>query len=938
MTMTLSSLFQMDGVASLAERQSGDPSEMLYLLRYGAWADGRCSPVARLASTRWVRIDALPAMQDVDTGPVENLLAGLISTSTTLEVVLDHSDDGLALFIGGTPDAIKRGRRMMAPQVDPQPCSSPVNRAGWHQLGLVFRLLNAHQSGVEISSRTGRLLDRLGAVDGDWRLSWRLSGCDLGDLDALTARIEGIEEIASQQKSTHRQVNTTSSQSVSSSLWARVERWLGHLHDHLCLGRSVGLWQVTTHALSPDVPTLESLIAACRASIPISNSRVFVTDVCSVGNTVDPQPASVLTTTDVSAMLASPSSTVPGIQVRQYIKSGRWTTPRSSPLVVGHFFGTDLPCELDLEDLEGHAFIAGTTGSGKTATVTRVIAEAWNKHRIPCLILDPVKDDYTQTAQHFRGGLNVIRGSGLCMNILQPWPGTPVDLHIARVSQAFRGSFSMPSPAPYVVTQMFDSLLTQRGGPGDHASLADLRDSLDGLVRQMGYGSENTANIRAAVTTRVDLLLAPNRAHRFIWPHSDQLSDLFVKPTVVTLADLGDDEERSFVVLLLALAVWSASRARRNPKPVEHLLVLEEAHRVIPEVDHQTVSDESGSSQRESAALLTSMLAEVRSFGEQVLVVDQSPARVSSDVVRNTNLKIAHRVVHSDDQRQLGGSIGLPVDEQAALGSLERGQVVVSTRTEPAAQLVRIGLAPNLGPQGAVVQAPQPSPWPCCATSNSAPANHFLAAKRASDAAAYLALYLVGIRFGKGDGAKLRQYVFQSMLRLSSMRDLKRECLVWSGLRTILTAERSVGLIRSHGSFESALEASYTAWATKSPADAGLGAAIRLDASSYTARCDMCDEMCGVRIPAQIRLAAQPRTGLPALTVTTRRDALPAIEHSVARDTEFLVMVLGEEAAWRLQRCQVAQAVHHAHLDRGIGLQIESNVRKILTTSGASRP
>jgi hypothetical protein len=926
----------MDALATQAQGRHGDPTELLYLLRYGAGVEGKCSPATKLTATRWIRLDTLPSTVETEAGPFGRLMTGLIQAGTTLEIGLDHSDEGLALYLGGTADTLQRGRRMMAPLVDSRPMSAPAQRFGWHELGVVFRLLNRNADGPEPSAGHTPLLERLGATDGDWRLRWTIAGCDLGELDALSARIEDVEETVSQRKSKTEQLTATTSTSTTSSGWARVERWLAHLHDHLSLGRSVGLWQVTTHASSPEVQALTALIAACRAAIPIASGRVFATDVCTVGTTADPAPTSVLTSSDVSAMLAAPTATSPGIQVRQAICSGRRAAVPDAPLMLGNYYGTDVKCQLDLEDLEGHAFIAGTTGAGKTATVIKLVAEAWNRHRVPCLIVDPVKADYTEAATHFKGGLNVVNGATLCMNILQPWPGTSVELHIARVSQAFRGSFSMPAPAPYVVTQMFDTLLTQRGGPGDQASLTDVRDSLDALVRGMGYGAENTANIRAAVMTRLNLLLAPTRAHRFNWPDSASLRRMFTSPTVVTLADLGDDEERSFIVLLLALAIWSAARTRTRPNPVEHLLVLEEAHRVIPETSQLPLSDESGSAQRESAALLTSMLAEVRSFGQQVLVVDQSPAKVASDVVRNTNLKIAHRVVHPDDQRQLGGSLGLPEDECAALGTLDRGQVVISTRTEPAPQMVRVALASAVGAAGPKIRPVPPVPWPCCAAAGTRVVNHFLAAQRATDVASQLALFLVGIRFGEGDGAKLRQYVFQALLRTSSMRDLNRECLAWSGIRTVLAVERALGLTKSPGAFQTAVDVSYAAWETKRPAEAALGVDVRLPAASYTARCDMCDEMCGVRVPAQLRLAAQPRTGLRGLTVSTRRDALPAIEHAVARDTEVLVMMLGHDAAWRLQRCQIAQAVHHAQLDRGIAQQIETNVRKILTTTGAT--
>jgi hypothetical protein len=936
MTARLASLFCMDGIASLAGQSTADPGDLLYLLRYGAWAEGRCAPAARLGSDQWVRVEALPLLEDDAAGPFENLLSGLISASTAIEVVLDHDEYGLAIYLGSDVDVISRSRRILAPDVDLQPCTAPPPARRWHQLGLVFRLLNENEAGHTPRSGSTRLLQRLGAVEGRWRLSWRLVGSDLGDLDELTTRIEGVEELVSQRKTTIRQETATLTSSVTSSSWSRIERWLAQFLDHLALGRSIGLWQVVTHAHSPDPSTLEAVIAACRAALPATAARVFATDVCGVGTAGDPAPASVLTTVDISSMLSSPSTTVPGLQVRRSIPSGRRAT-RGAGLPIGHFWGTDVQAELDVQDLEGHAFIAGTTGAGKSGTVTRILAEAWNRHGIPCLIIDPVKDDYSDSAKCFRGGLTVIRGGTLCMNILQPWPGTPADVHIARVSQAFRGSFSMPSPAPYVVMQMFDSLLVQRGGVGDTANLSDLRDALDAQVRRLGYAADNTANIRAAVMTRLNLLLAPHRAHRFIWPDSVALTDLLTKPTVVTLSDLGDDEERSFVVLLLAMAVWSAARARVSPAAVDHILVLEEAHRVIPEIAAELSNDENGSARRESAALLTSMLAEVRSFGEQVMVVDQSPAKVASDVVRNTNLKVVHRIVHPEDQAQLGGALGLDEQHHAALGALQRGQVVVSTRIEPAPQLVKVGLAAPLGSRGATWLKPPLSPWPCCGGAVSS-ASHFLAWQRAAAAADYLALFLVGIRFGAGDGAKLRQFVFSSLLRLTSIRDINRECLAWAGIRHVISAERAMGFVKSPTAFEAAVRGSYGAWVTKEPAVSSLAGELRLDAGNYTARCDMCDEMCGVRVPAQLRLAGQPRTGLRALTASTRREALPAIEHAIANEMDVLIVLLGPDAAWRLQRCQIAQAVYYAQLDRSISAELERNVKKLLASSGGSKP
>ena len=50
------------------------------------------------------------------------------------------------------------------------------------------------------------------------------------------------------------------------------------------------------------------------------------------------------------------------------------------------------------------------------------------------------------------------------------------------------------------------------------------------------------------------------------------------------------------------------------------------------------------------------MLAEMRALGMGILVVDQTPAAVATQVVRNTNLKIAHRTVAQADRETLANA------------------------------------------------------------------------------------------------------------------------------------------------------------------------------------------------------------------------------------------------------------------------------------------
>jgi len=70
----------------------------------------------------------------------------------------------------------------------------------------------------------------------------------------------------------------------------------------------------------------------------------------------------------------------------------------------------------------------------------------------------------------------------------------------------------MPSPTPYVVTQLFDRVAMLPSG-GSGMSLFDVRDMVPALISSLGYAPEQESNIRAALMTRLNLLLAPTRAH-----------------------------------------------------------------------------------------------------------------------------------------------------------------------------------------------------------------------------------------------------------------------------------------------------------------------------------------------------------------------------------------------------------------------------------------
>ncbi len=757
----------------------GGPDDILRSLTIGPFESGHCSPQPPSGTLAWCQMTALPTPDPELPGPFDSLLSGLVGATGELRVRVFHQDGGMGLFFGADdPGTVTYARTLLTPAVTtvPLPGAPQINGP---QAGLVFRLQAENLNGSPVRESNALLFDRLASIWGTWTVDLSLTATDSLSIMVTRRSAEDLADVASQQVSTTRRLTEQTSATTQSAPWQRVLNWLQANQEHLTAAGTAGGWLASIWCTGRDAATLARVQAALRGALADDDEGRWVAYDLAVASGCLP-PVTFLTGREIARMLRPPRRSVPGLLVREAPPAHIRPRVSERPLSMGVYPNTEVEATLAVDDLEGHAFITGTTGSGKTTTVHRLLAESWNRHRIPFLVIDPVKDDYSGASALFEGGLTVVTGKDLRLDIMRAWPGEDPSSHVAQVAQAFRGSFTMPSPTPYVVTHLFDKLTLQPGGP-QGSDLFDVAWLLDEVVADLGYADEATANIKASLKTRLDTLLSPARAHRFAWPDSEMVQGLLDRPAVVTLADLVDDEERSFIVLLLALAVWANARNRMTAQAVAHILVLEEAHRVLPELGPDD-NPENGSARRTSSELLSSMLAEVRAYGEQIIVVDQSPGRVSSEVLRNTNLKIAHRVVHPDDQMALVGTLGMSADKADSLGTLDRGQAIISSRTEPLPQLIEVSpMAPATTP--CVTHPVVEWPWPCGCQTNE---DHFRARGAARQAARPMALFALGLR-GRPDNLSAVVKLVKS--ELQSVAEATRapvDCLAWAGLRQLI--------------------------------------------------------------------------------------------------------------------------------------------------------
>jgi hypothetical protein len=79
------------------------------------------------------------------------------------------------------------------------------------------------------------------------------------------------------------------------------------------------------------------------------------------------------------------------------------------------------------------------------------------------------------------------------------------------------------------------------------------------------------------------------------------------------------------------------------------------------------------------------MLAEIRKYGESIIIADQIPNKLTPEVLKNTNIKIVHRLFAQDDKDVIGSTMSLTEEQRNFLSNLEIGHAVIFSGSWPKA-------------------------------------------------------------------------------------------------------------------------------------------------------------------------------------------------------------------------------------------------------------
>ena len=486
---------------------------------------------------------------------------------------------------------------------------------------------------------------------------------------------------------------------------------------------SIGMWECAAYFLSPSLnsstigaATYKSLVTGENTGLEVSaintwtenkekkfdKNNLIVEYIKNLmhplfiyknnsGFNIEVSPAILVSSNELAIHMGLPRNSVPGFPVVEHIDFGKEivkydSNDESKKISLGNIFNMgkvieENKVELDLESLSMHTFISGATGSGKSNTIYHLLNKLIIED-IKFMVIEPAKGEYKKVLGHRKDvrvfGTNPNLTELLHINPFRFPKEIHVLEHIDRLIEIFNVCWPMYAAMPAILKEAIIQAYRKCGWDLDLSinfkndnffpTFIDLLEELKNVIKLSEYSEEVKSNYIGSLTTRVKSLTNGLNGQIF---SSNEINNeiLFDTNVIVDLSRVGSQETKSLLmgVLVMRLSEHRMATSKTSNRKLHHVTVLEEAHNILRAKN--SASSVEGSNVAEKAVeMISNAIAEMRTYGEGFIIVDQSPSAVDISAIRNTNTKI---------RKIAGKSAALKEEQINEIARLPKGVAVV---------------------------------------------------------------------------------------------------------------------------------------------------------------------------------------------------------------------------------------------------------------------
>lgn len=516
-----------------------------------------------------------------------------------------------------------------------------------------------------------------------------------------------------------------------SDLLQKIEKQIERIED----AEDTGLWNNATYCLADDVQTSKTLAGTlqslCRGKKnTVENYSINtwtdefktksiegylkklthpVFEMQTGKKFIDITPSSMISGNELAIIAGLPYKSVNGVSISKMVSFARnidvedFVLEDSERISLGRIYhmGKEeiTSVELDVESLSSHMLITGSTGSGKSNTVYHVLSELRKKGK-KFLIVEPAKGEYKNVFGN-DADVNVYGTNSKITDLLRINPFSfPNDVHVLehvdRLIEIFNVCWPMYAAMPAILKDAVLQAYQVCGWDLENSECTyekeiyplfkDVQNQIRNILNTSDYSEDNKGDYTGALVTRINSLTNGINGQIFT---ADEIESkiLFDENTIIDLSRIGSQETKSLIMGLVVMKLneyrMSCANGCMNQE-LQHITVLEEAHNLLRNTHGSSTADGPDMAGK-SVEMITNSIAEMRTYGEGFIIVDQSPNAIDISAIRNTNTKIIMRLPEENDRQQAGKSAAMTEKQIPELARLSKGAAVVyqNNWTEP---------------------------------------------------------------------------------------------------------------------------------------------------------------------------------------------------------------------------------------------------------------
>lgn len=405
----------------------------------------------------------------------------------------------------------------------------------------------------------------------------------------------------------------------------------------------------------------------------------------------------LISSKELSLIAGLPKKDIMGLELKEEVEFGLNFETFDNPLELGYLLQsrnkTNKIVSIDKKSLDKHIFVTGVTGSGKTTTCLNILENS----NLPFLVIEPAKTEYRILKEKYPDLLIFTLGNDSLapfrLNPFEFFPHESITSRVDMIKASIEAAFDMEAAIPQIIESAIYECYKNKGWNiatnknkyyGDKAfddgvyafpTLDDLIIEVENVVKKQGFDERLKNDYLGSIRARLNGLIVGSKGFMLNTKRSINFKQLLNQRVVFELEEIRNGSEKSLImgfILTHLLEAIKSNFEERNEHKLNHIILIEEAHRLLSKYQPGDSLNK-----KQGVEVFTDMLAEIRKYGECLIVADQIPDKLAPEILKNTNTKIVHRIFAADDKKAIGNTMALEDEQSDFLSKLRVGEAIV---------------------------------------------------------------------------------------------------------------------------------------------------------------------------------------------------------------------------------------------------------------------